>query len=617
MQAVALRRGLFARLSAGSSGGSLGGSPDGTSGRSSGGSSGGSTVTADLSPKSAIVLKALAKAVAQSEKRSEQRAAAQAQRFEQRAAERTEELKRCLAKEFAESKLHTTQTVKNDGDETRTAVVSTAKANMMAMFSVNQAQQQAQQAQQEQQQASCLSLLDHITTTASDAAADRTRHASEAATERTCVEERQKVQMGALGGEMQQAVKETRNMLVQSHNQVTTDVIAALNPITEEMRMAIAVLLGSTQDLQAPSQLGAVAGLLGQIQADTSLLRSAFVNECGEPGGAIFDVIKQMVDKLPTAAKEADEAKATLAQEEAKATALAEAKATADAKAAEEAEATAKAAAAKARSRRPAAVKASAAFSKPPSSTKSSSAKAAPPVPPPPPLAPVSGVQTVTGAAARLKDPSSDHSVMIASLGRLQPLLRRVPVEKRAALLSPTGIISVGLACAIAFRRTAVVQKSLEVLEALAGEFTTDLAGVVSAVMEVIILHCSRAKESSVWIPCKKAAPIIAVKAPSNELLLALMDCVVNKASEVNKYAGCREAAGLALSALLNSAVRGEIAKGIVMPNVDAIADAIVALLIDATKPKQGGELRDRLSIPGPLHHCAAPPPHTLHPVRC
>jgi len=161
-------------------------------------------------------------------------------------------------------------------------------------------------------------------------------------------------------------------------------------------------------------------------------------------------------------------------------------------------------------------------------------------------------------------------------------------VEKRAALLSPTGIISVGLACAIAFRRTAVVQKSLEVLEALAGEFTTDLAGVVSAVMEVIILHCSRAKESSVWIPCKKAAPIIAVKAPSNELLLALMDCVVNKASEVNKYAGCREAAGLALSALLNSAVRGEIAKGIVMPNVDAIADAIVALLIDATKPKQG-----------------------------
>jgi len=86
-----------------------------------------------------------------------------------------------------------------------------------------------------------------------------------------------------------EAQRETRMLFVQSHNQLTKDVLAAIEPISEELRMSNAALLGIADRLELQGgTIASMAELLGKIQGDTSLLRSAFVNKyagCREAAG--------------------------------------------------------------------------------------------------------------------------------------------------------------------------------------------------------------------------------------------------------------------------------------------------------------------------------------------
>jgi hypothetical protein len=105
-----------------------------------------------------------------------------------------------------------------------------------------------------------------------------------------------------------------------------------------------------------------------------------------------------------------------------------------------------------------------------------------------------------------------------------------------------------------------------------------DFAPVVGGILRVIVAHCARAKESSVWIPCSKLAPAIVYKAPSAKALAVLLTSAVR--SEANKHAGCREAAGRSLERMLDSPA----ARPFVLPKLDEVGQVVVSLLTDTAK---------------------------------
>ena len=130
----------------------------------------------------------------------------------------------------------------------------------------------------------------------------------------------------------------------------------------------------------------------------------------------------------------------------------------------------------------------------------------------------------------------------------------------------------------------------------LARELRAEIAPAVGTLLPVAIEHCARAKESSVWMPCKELAPYLAATAPSARALdsiLAYAGRDTAAAVAATKHAGCREAAGLSLLEMLLAAIREggssaeaapkPSARAVVLPRTSDIGAAVVSLVTDAS----------------------------------
>ena len=152
------------------------------------------------------------------------------------------------------------------------------------------------------------------------------------------------------------------------------------------------------------------------------------------------------------------------------------------------------------------------------------------------------------------------------------------------------------LACvhraAVACRRSVVVNTAKTVAKHLVLEFGAEFASVAGSLMPVVLDHCSRAKESSVWMPCKELAPYLAGTLPSAKAVDAILARTrKDAATGASQHAGCREAAGLSLLEMLHAAIREGNAppavpqplRALVLPRAAEVGAAIYALVTDAS----------------------------------
>ena len=145
---------------------------------------------------------------------------------------------------------------------------------------------------------------------------------------------------------------------------------------------------------------------------------------------------------------------------------------------------------------------------------------------------------------------------------------------------------------AVAYRRSVVVNAAKTVAKDLVREFGAELVSVAGSLLPVVLDHCSRAKESSVWMPCKELAPYLASSVPSARVLDAVLTRARKDAAvAATQHAGCREAAGLSLLSLLHAAVREgnappgapQLSRAQVLPRASEIGAAVFALVTDTS----------------------------------
>ncbi|KOO32793.1 hypothetical protein Ctob_004460 [Chrysochromulina tobinii] len=203
-----------------------------------------------------------------------------------------------------------------------------------------------------------------------------------------------------------------------------------------------------------------------------------------------------------------------------------------------------------------------------------------------PKAAPASGrggtKAALTVAVETIAAPESDFlnaSDKQVALRELITLLPMVPNENLLELLAPKGYVTLALVCALSYKKSAVVTTAAEVLEKLLGLLECKQAAqlLVQGTIRTVLQQCMRAKDVAVWRACGLLAPSMMAKAPSFPALDIALDATRHDPKDpVAKHPGCREAAGMALCAVLRL---------IHQSNLDAIVSAIARLADSPGKP--------------------------------
>ena len=122
----------------------------------------------------------------------------------------------------------------------------------------------------------------------------------------------------------------------------------------------------------------------------------------------------------------------------------------------------------------------------------------------------------------------------------------------------------------------------LQVLEKLLGLLECKQAAqlLVQGTVRTVLQQCMRAKDVAVWRACGLLAPSMMAKAPSFPALDIALDATRHDPKDpVAKHPGCREAAGMALCAVLRVGPKLDFYKQACPPSPSPALSALSALL--------------------------------------